>query len=467
MLLANDAREDEATVMSGLRVKGSGYAGYERTAMPDHDRELAEIGPGTVCGEFHRRYWHPIALASDVGELPTKVRVFGEDLVLFRTTAGEIGLVHKHCPHRRASLEFGRCEEKGIRCCYHGWLFATNGEILETPGEAPGPGPAADVRARTRLGAYPAIEFNGLVFAYLGPAGKMPEFPFYDAFDTPGITMRPYRVDYNCNWLQVLDAIMDPIHTTFLHSLNGGAQFSEAMKEIGELQIFERGLQFLGSNTRRVGDLVWVRVNELVLPNFTQAGSAYTADGTREHYFGRSSFTRWVVPVDDQHSMSLAWGNFGDRGDPHEYNTKEGCELIEQGEIVERPYEERQRRPADAEAVEGMGPISAHRGENLMPTDRGVALYRRRIRQLVRDLAKGEEPPQPQQFPGQAIRTYGQDTILRLPAKNGDDRKFLNAVTSAVMKMQFAAEDKPLEERDAHIVAELKRMEKSGLGIES
>ena len=440
-----------------------GYSGYEQTLAPDYDHELAETGPGTVGGEYIRRYWHPVALTSEVHELPREIRILGEDLVLFKTTTGEIGLVHKHCPHRRASLVYGRCEASGIRCCYHGWLFAPDGEILETPGEADGPGPAANVRARTRLGAYPVVEFRGLVFAYLGPADKMPEFPYYDAYDTPDITMRPYRVDYDCNWLQVLDAIMDPIHTSFLHSLNGGAQFSEAMGEIGELHIFQRGVQLLGSNTRRVDDFVWVRVNEIVLPNFTQAGSAYTADGTKEHYFGRSSFTRWVVPVDDESSVSLAWANFGERGDPHEYNTKEGCELIEQGEIVDRPFEERQRRPADAEAVEGMGRISAHKGENLMPTDRGVSLYRRGIRRMVRDLADGIEPPQPQQISGDAIRTYGQDTILRLPIDEEDDRAYLKKVAKVVMNMQFDAEPLPLSERDAHIIAELKRIEADGL----
>ncbi|MDE0713949.1 MAG: Rieske 2Fe-2S domain-containing protein, partial [Gammaproteobacteria bacterium] len=136
------------TVNLGQPVKRSGYSGYERTQVPDYDHELAETGSGTVGGEFLRRYWHPVALTSEVGDLPREIRVLGEDLVLFRTTAGEIGLVHKHCPHRRASLAFGRCEENGIRCCYHGWLFAPDGEILETPGESPDCGPAADVRAR-------------------------------------------------------------------------------------------------------------------------------------------------------------------------------------------------------------------------------------------------------------------------------------------------------------------------------
>ncbi|MGI9405455.1 MAG: aromatic ring-hydroxylating dioxygenase subunit alpha, partial [Hyphomicrobiaceae bacterium] len=356
---------------------------------------------------------------------------------------------------------FGKCEHRGIRCCYHGWLFAPDGEILETPGEAKDAGPAIDVRARTRLGAYPVREHNGLVFTYMGPPDETPEFPLFDAYEVPGITMRPYRVDYDCNWLQVLDAIMDPIHTSFLHSQNAGAQFSEGMAEIGELEIFERGgLQFVGSNTRRVDDHVWVRVNELILPNFTQAGSAFQADGTRPHYFGRSSFTRWVVPVDDAHSISLAWANFGDRGDPPKYNNQEGCELIEQGEIVDRPFEERQRRPADAEAVEGMGPISAHKGENLMPTDRGISLYRRRIRRLVRDLAEGKPVPQPQQVPGEPIRTYGQDSVVRIPEQgNGDDRKFLRQIGSDVMNLQFDVEQKPLDQRDADIIAKLQDME--------
>ncbi len=437
----------------------SAYAGYRQAQSPGSDRELAETGPGTPCGELFRRYWHPVALTSEIEALPRPVRVLGEDLVIFRTTADRIGLVHRHCPHRRASLVYGKCEERGIRCCYHGWLFAPDGEILETPGEADGPGPAADVRARTRLGAYPVIERDGLVFAYLGPPEVAPGFPNYDAFDVPGLVRRPYRVDYRCNWLQVLDAIMDPIHTSFLHSQNAGAQFSQGMAEIGELDVFERGLQFLGSNTRRVGDHVWVRVNELILPNFTQAGAAFQADGTRPHYFGRSSFTRWVVPVDDERCMSLAWANFGERGDPDEYNSQEGCELIEQGEIVDRPFEERQRRPADAEAVEGMGPISAHKGEHLMPTDRGISLYRRRVRQLLRALADGEEPPQPQQIPGEAVRTYGQDSILRLPPREDGDREFLKSIGRQVMHMQFAHEELALAERDDRIIESLRAIE--------
>ena len=437
------------------------YSGYTQALNPPgYDEELAQTSPGTPCGELFRRFWQPVAIATEIGELPKAIRVLGEDLVLFRTSKGEIGLVHKQCPHRRASLEFGKCEDRGIRCCYHGWLFAPDGEILETPGEAEDATPAIEVRERTRLGAYPVHEYGGLVFAYLGPPEHQPPFPEYDASFVPDITTRNYRVDYTCNWVQVLDAIMDPIHTSFLHSQNAGAQFSEGMAEIGELEIFERGLQFLGSNTRRVDDNVWVRVNEIILPNFTQAGSAFQADGTKSHYFGRSSFTRWVVPVDDENCISFAWANFGERGDPHEYNNQEGCELIEQGEIVDRPWEERQRRPADAEAVEGMGRISAHKGENLMPTDRGVSLYRRRIRRLVRELQDGKSPPALHQVEGQPVRTYGQDSIINYPSRDGeDDRELLKQMGKRVMNMQFDFEHLSLEERDAEIIKGLKEIE--------
>ena len=437
------------------------YKGYLQSEEPKIDSVLAHIGPGSPCGEFFRRYWHPVSLSSEVGENPIPVKILGEDLVLFRSKNGELGLVHKHCPHRNASLVFGKCENKGIRCCYHGWLFAPDGEILETPGETDDSESAKNIRERLRLGAYPVIEYNGLIFSYMGPLNEIPEFPLYDSFSIAGITTRPYRIDYNCNWLQILDAIMDPIHTSFLHSTISGTQFSKGLGEIGELEVFERGIQFLGSNTRRVNDYVWVRVNELILPNFTQAGAAFAADGTKTKFFGRSSFTRWVVPIDDTHSMSLAWANFGERGDPIEYNNKEGCELIEQGELVERPWEEKRLRPSDAEAVEGMGKISKHKGEHLMPTDKGILVYRRRIRQLIKDLENGKKMPHPQQVPGEAVRTNGQDTVLRIPQKESDDRKYIRTIGSAIMKMQFEAEQMPLDQRDKFIIDELAGMEKS------
>ena len=438
------------------------FRGYKQSIVPKIDEGLARTGPKTSCGEYLRRYWHPVALTSEISEVPKEIRILGEDLVIFKTTKGNIGLVHKACPHRRASMVYGKIDDRGIRCCYHGWLFSPNGEILETPGEDLDSRTAAKIRETFKLGAYPVVEFNGLAFSYLGPMDKMPEFPHYDAFEIPGNTPSPYRIDYNCNWIQVLDAIMDPVHTSFLHGQSSGIQFSEGFAEVGEIKFYERGTQYLGCNTRRIDDNVWIRVNELILPNFTQAGAAFAADGTRSRYFGRSSFTRWVVPVDDHHCVALAWANFGERGDPIEYNNQEGFERIEAGEITNRALEEKQKNPGDAEAVEGMGSISTHKGEHLMPTDQGVMIYRRRIRKLSKDLQEGKDPPQPQKKKGEIIRTNGQDTVLRAPKRNKNDKEFVKLICSSVMKMQFDLEDMPLKERDNSIMNNLHKMEEKG-----
>ena len=437
------------------------YRGYDQAKNPGYDQLIAHTDHGTPAGEYLRRYWHPVALSTEVTTTPLEIRILGEDLVIFKTTEDKIGLVHKYCTHRRTSLVFGKIESKGIRCCYHGWLFSPDGEILETPGENPESKQAKLVREKFKLGAYPIKEFNGIIFAYMGPPEKIPAFPHYDAYETPYAKRSPYKINYNCNWIQVLDAIMDPVHTSFLHGQSSGIQFSEGFAEVGEIEFFERGTQYLGANTRRINDNVWIRVNELILPNFTQAGSAFAVDGTKNKYFGRSSFTRWVVPIDDHQCVAIAWANFGERGDPIEYDNKEGYEKIEAGEIVDRTFEEKQKSPGDAEAVEGMGSISAHKGEHLMSTDYGIMAYRKHIRKSIKALEKGVDPKQPQKN-GDTIKTYGQDTVLRVPKRNIDDRKFIKSIGSVVLKLQFESEKMPIKERDTFIINQLSDMEKKG-----
>src|SRR5581483_1058955 len=136
------------------------------------------VGPGTPCGEYFRRFWLPVGLSSALDDLPRAVRILGEDLVLFRDGRGRIGLIAAHCSHRGTSLEFGTVERDGLRCCYHGWLYGHDGCVLETPGEPP----ESTIRGRLYHGAYPTREFRGLVFAYMGPPEKLPEFPIYDTF---------------------------------------------------------------------------------------------------------------------------------------------------------------------------------------------------------------------------------------------------------------------------------------------
>ena len=437
------------------------YRGYETRYYAQADEELTKVGPGTPCGEYLRRYWHPVAMTSEIGEFPLAIQILGEELVVFRDGKNRIGLVHRRCPHRRASLEYGTCDDRGIRCCYHGWLYDIDGTLLEAPGQ---PEQAERrLKAKVRLGAYPTHEYKGLVFAYMGPVEKMPDFPIYDAFELEGMEMVPYKAPFHCNWLQVLDAIVDPIHTSFLHSNISRIQFSEGFGEVGQMDYFERDMWILGTNTRRVGDNVWFRVNEVVLPNFTQAGSAFASDGTEQRYYGRSAFTRWVVPLDDDETLCYAWANFGDRGDPQEYNTPEGPELIEQGEVFDRSYAQKQRYPADAEATEGMGPVTVHADENLAPSDKGVALMRRRLREQIRQVAAGNEPKHVTEFGLNPVPTYGGDTVLKIPQTDANEAQFLSQLAHALMDAQFDADQLSESDRLAVVSEKMQAIENEGL----
>jgi len=406
---------------------------------------------------------HPVYLTNDLCDLPVALKILGEELVLFRGLSGTLGLVHKRCPHRQASLEYGKCEEHGIRCCYHGWHFDTDGKLLDAPGQ---PENLSDrLKLRIKLGAYPVVEYKGLIFSYMGPIAEMPEFPVFDSMEFEKMEMVPYKAPFRCNWLQVLDAILDPLHTSFLHSNIGRVQFSEGFGEVGQMDFFELDVWMLGVNTRRVGENVWFRVNELVLPNFTQAGSAFAADGTQRRLYGRSSFTRWVVPVDDENTLALAGANFGERGDPPEWNTPEGPELIEQGEVFDRTYEERQRSPGDAEATEGMGRITVHKNENLVSSDRGITLMRKRLREQIRAVQNGETPARASVANSGLIPTYGGDTVLRIPRNgNPDESQTLSELAHAFMKMQYQADGLNEDERVRFVSERLTELETKTTG---
>ena len=366
------------------------YTGYEQTGLPAEDAELTHVVPGSPGGEYLRRFWHPVALESEVTDIPLALRVLGEDLVLFRTLDGGYGLLHRHCAHRGASLEYGKCEHRGLRCCYHGWLYAADGELLEAPGEPPD----SPLPRKVRQGAYPVEVVAGIVFAYLGPAAHRPAFPVYDTFGVPGTKRVPYVSDYPCNWLQIVENGMDPVHAAFLHTRNHGPSFSEEWGQIGIKEYHAVDEGFYYTNARRVGDNVWVRVHHVIMPNMTQAGAVLSMDGRTTRYFGRPSFTRWVVPVDNENTRVIAWANFGDRSDAQreEWMTPRTIEIIEGAEPRTRPRAEALRKPGDYEAFVSQGRITRHAKEHLATSDKGVALFRRRLRNDIRALAGGAPP---------------------------------------------------------------------------
>ena len=158
------------------------YSAYSHRDVPTEDVELTHVGPGTPCGEYMRRFWQPLPIFQEPTDLPIRFRLLGEDLVVFRDKSGHVGVLELHCSHRGTSLEFGRIEEHGIRCCYHGWQFDVDGRILDTPGEPP----ESTFKDRLCHGAYPVQEYEGLIFTYMGPPGTMPPFPNFSSFKIKG-----------------------------------------------------------------------------------------------------------------------------------------------------------------------------------------------------------------------------------------------------------------------------------------
>lgn len=403
------------------------YGAYYHREVPADDALLTRTGPGTPCGEYLRRFWQPVAFARDVKDVPVRIRVMSEDLVVFRDRGGRLGVLQLHCTHRGTSLEFGIPAERGIRCCYHGWVFDVDGRILETPGEPP------DSTLKDRLchGAYPIHELAGLIFAYLGPPPLRPAFPMYDSFSVPGHTLMPAAgFMLPCNWLQVKDNSMDPVHTSFLHALSSGYQFTDAFGALAELDWMETPFGMIYIATRRIGEMVWVRVCDFMAPNVHQF-TRELEDARTERAGSRPVITRWAVPVDDSHTMNFelaqvdpAWG-------------LSPAEVAQPGfgQSSDRPYEERQRHPADYDAQSSQRPIAIHALEHLASTDRGVIMLRRILREGIRAVEAGATPMGADAKAGEVIATCTQDTVLRVPAAatGEEDRRLLRATGRRVV----------------------------------
>ncbi len=398
------------------------FGGYFHRNVPDEDAELTHVGPGTPCGEYMRRFWQPVCFSDDLRDLPHRIKILGEELVAFRDLSGTVGLLELHCPHRGTSLEFGLVGEKGIRCCYHGWLFAADGTILETPGE-----PAENtLKDRLYHGAYPIREDHGIVFAYLGPPDRQPPFPVYDSFTRPGYRLIPgQKYFYPCNWLQIMENAMDPAHTAFLHTIVSGAVFTDEFGVLPELEFVETPVGMIYVATRRVGDNVWARMVEAVLPNLQQVAPIWE-DGHREHPFSGPMMSRWIVPLDDTNTMLIEFRHVSETEGvtPAWWADRN---IMIPGQLAADSYEAGQRHPGDYEAQVSQRPVAIHGLEHLGATDRGVAMFRNQLRRGMRAVRAGDDPAGLCRINGAVIPTYCNDTIVHLPpaAESGMDRRLM------------------------------------------
>jgi len=401
------------------------YGAYHHRVRPPADEEFAHIGPGTPCGEYLRRFWQPVIQSQELRDLPRRLRILGEDLVAFRGESSAAGLLELHCPHRGTSLEFGLISEKGIRCCYHGWLFDVDGTILETPGEP------ADSTLKDRLfhGAYPVHEYQGLVFAYMGPPDTQPEFPIFDTFDLPGYRLVARAPTlWECNWLQVKENSMDPAHLAFLHALPGSQGFTEDLGALGEWDWMETPAGMVYIDTRRQGDRVWVRVADFIPPNIHQFPPNADPMAKRTS-INRPMATTWAVPLDDTHTMQIGYYRA-----PEGQQPRQGAGFGQDGT---RSYEERQRVPGDYDAqVSIHGGIARHRLEHLASTDRGVTMLRNMIRRGIRAVQNGADPGHFGTRNGKLIATFSHDRVIAgIPpaATREEDRRLLREVARNVV----------------------------------
>jgi nitrite reductase/ring-hydroxylating ferredoxin subunit len=371
--------------------------------------------------------------------VPLAVRILGEDLVLFRDLGGRLGLLHRACPHRGAPLDLGLLTERGLRCCYHGWLFDVDGTILETPAE---PDPTR-VRDTLCHGAYPVCERGGLIFAYLGPPGDVPELPIPDTWLVPDDNeLVPFKLLYPCNWLQVHENTADPLHIPFLH---GRGQFSPGFAELPALSVVETPHGLVIATTRCAAGRIWMRSADVLLPNAAQYPPAFET-GEAERLVRGAWVTRWIVPLDDTHSWVIGVRHFNRRIDPHGQGRREeiGIERLDFAGQTAAPPALRQRDPGDYEAMVGQGPIAIHANEHLVASDRGVIALRRQLRRAAAAVCDGVPLPRPPR----PMPTYTCEVVL--PATSTPDPARLRALGDrAVRALIDDGPDLPMRLREA------------------
>jgi phenylpropionate dioxygenase-like ring-hydroxylating dioxygenase large terminal subunit len=354
--------------------------------IPEPDPFLTRVGPGTPCGELMRRYWQPVCLSADPKDLPKPVRILGEDLVAFRDGEGRARLLFYRCSHRGTSLEYGRVEKGGLRCCYHGWLYDVEGNVLEMPLEPAG----NPFLKQIQHPCYPVREFGGLVFAYMGPMDKKPEFTVYDVWQKEGGELKARmgpRVGgpVNCNWLQAEENLMDALHTFWLHTLHSGPQFPSQIYGVDpdalQYEETDMGMRFVLTRKLENGkrwELIW----EMIMP--LNVHLVYTDEPKTE----RVRAATYCVPIDDTHQMSasIRWIPEG------ESEGLSGREQLAPAGRKNTSYEYAQRHPDDKEAVEGQGPITLHGLEHLVTSDKGVMMFRNILRRAIDTALRGEDP---------------------------------------------------------------------------
>jgi phenylpropionate dioxygenase-like ring-hydroxylating dioxygenase large terminal subunit len=382
--------------------------------LKQEENELVtRVGPGTPMGNTMRRYWMPALLSSEVPQPdsdPVRVRLLGEDLIAFRDTNGAVGLIQNNCPHRGASLFFGRNEEAGIRCVYHGWKFDADGNCVDMPNE-----PAeSDFKHKVKASAYPTVEQAGLVWAYMGPADNQPPMVDLEWMRAPEGYTWVSKTYEECNWLQAMEGGLDTSHSSFLHrDLNAeGLANPRARSTAPRLEVLNTDYGYMYASIRHLPEdrQNFVRIYHYVMPFYQlRAGGSHKTLGNTDGHI-------WV-PIDDVTCWTYNF-HFSHQG-PQSYEEWQSYEHRMGRGLAEDFFpgtfklkanasndyglsRERQKtlnytgiegtNTQDFAVQESMGPIYDRTQEHLGSADTAIIQMRRLLIQAVQDVAEGRDP---------------------------------------------------------------------------
>jgi phenylpropionate dioxygenase-like ring-hydroxylating dioxygenase large terminal subunit len=408
---------------------------------------LTQTGPETPMGQLFRRYWQPVLLAEELPANdcpPVRVKILSERLLAFRDSTGRYGLIDEFCAHRGVSLWFGRNEEGGLRCPYHGWKYDVTGQAIEVPSEPE----TSNFCANVKLKSYPLVKRGDVFWAYLGDPAKQPPLPEWEFVTVPeGQTYTSKRLQ-ECNWLQALEGGIDSSHVTFLHSGNldsdplfkgarGNSYNKGDLKPFFEVADYEGGLLIGARRNAEEGHYYW-RVTPWVLPNFTMVPPR--GDHPMHGHF-------WV-PIDDEHCWVYSFDYHPTRNLTEDEigAMQAGLGVHSANDANYRPLankdndylidREAQRRGEtysgvkgiamqDASLQESMGPIVDRTKERLVATDAGIIKARQKLRKAALALAETGAEPVGNRPQDQKVRSVA----IVLPA----DQAFIDGIGEAMV----------------------------------
>jgi len=362
---------------------------------------LTRVGAGTPMGDLMRRYWIPAAFSRQIAEPdspPLRIRLLGENLVAFRDTNGRVGVLDEACPHRTASMFYGRNEECGLRCVYHGWKFDVDGKCVDLPSEPPG----SNFQSKVRIKSYPCLERGGLVWTYMGPPELKPEFPDLIWTQIPDSHLYVTRRIQDCNWLQGFEGGFDTSHLAFLHTGTADANRLVVPSQYPVVPV-EGG--FIAGTGRDVkpGETLWAS-NLMFMPFH----KVFATSPEAAHVW---------VPIDDETTMLYSADYWVDRPLTEEdlkrttdYNgihtenipgTDRAIQNKDNDYLIDRDLQKsgksytgmRGLGVQDAAIQESMGPIADRTKEHLGVSDTAIIQIRKILLQSLRDVAAGREPP--------------------------------------------------------------------------